>query len=472
MKSSNSQSAIRNPQSAIAVLLALVLSPALLRAEIVPEDFPQVQRSGDELAVKIPQPAELPIDLPTVLRLAGVSVLDVKFAQEQLREARGRRLEADMSFLPTIRPLTQLHWDYGQVQDTGGTFQIAHDDQSALEAINATLDLHLGESIYASLAARRRVTASEAGVRTSIETASLQSSSAFFNLVLARAEKAIVEERIKEGEETVRVTQEFLNSGTGLLAEVRRAEASLAGVEQRLETAKENLRTTSLALTTVLHIDPLVVLDPQQQPEELIRMVPAAAKLPELVEESIRLRPELAQSRALFAALGKERAASVWGPAVPRLLAEATTGIFGPHPDQYQGTHEYLARLEWVIGQGGIGDVARIRISEARLREEGVRFDKIADQVMADVVNAFARVEAAGAQIELSKKEITAATETLRLENERLKNGTAITLEVITAEDALFAARERMAQYITEFNKAQYALFCAIGGFQDLEARR
>ena len=49
--------------------------------------------------------------------------------------------------------------------------------------------------------------------------------------------------------------------------------------------------------------------------------------------------------------------------------------------------------------------------------------------------------------IDLSKEEIAAADESLRLSKERFQNGAALTLEVIAAEEALYSAKSRAAHF-------------------------
>lgn len=416
---------------------------------------------------RVTRQEEIPIDLPTVLRLAGSDTLDVQFAAERLKEAQAQRLGADMQFLPTITPQFNNRWVFGNVQATTGEFEHVHHKQSTLEGVDASLDERLGENVYAALAARKRVEAGEAGLRATTDSAKIQAVVAYFNLVLARANQAIVEDRLKQADETIRLAQELQQGGAALLSEVKRSQAAKAQVQQRLAGAKENVRLASLTLTDTLHIDPLITLVPQQQPQEIISLVPPEKELAELVSDAIDRRPELAESRAYWAALNREKRASIIAPLIPTIRADAFHGSFGPHPDENEHSRDYYVGVQWKIGVGGIGDVARTRIADSRLKEEGIRFARIADTVVREVVANSTHAETSNEQIQLAKDEVAAADEALRLSQERLKQGSALTLEVLAAEDALFDAKSRAAQNISEFNKAQYGLLRSIGGFRD-----
>lgn len=410
-------------------------------------------------------PAEIPIDLPTVLRLAGTDALEVRLAGERVNEARGRTLAADMQFLPSISPAFVNRWHNGRAQTVQGTF-IEVDKQSSLQGVGAAADWRLGESVFQSLAARKRQEASENNARATADDSRIRAANAFFNLVLARADLAIVDDRLKQADETVRLTEELQKGGAALLSEVRRSQATRAEIKQRRAGAKERVRTASLNLTEALHIDPLVTLTPQQEPQDMVALIPAEKTLPDLVSDAISRRPELSESRAFWNALDKERRASLIAPLIPTIHADAFGGSLGRHPSDAHGTADYTLGLQWKIGVGGIGDVSRTRIAEAQQRQEEIRFARVADRVAREVVENKTHLETTREQIDLSKEEIAAADEALRLSSERLKAGSALTIEVLAAEDALFGAKSRAAQSVTEFNKAQYGLLRSIGGFR------
>lgn len=412
-------------------------------------------------------PVEMPIDLPTVLRLAGTDALEVKLASQQLAEAEARRLAADFQFLPVIQPGIAARWHNGIAQAVTGEF-LDVDKRSAQTGVGISAEWRLGESIFQSLAARRRVAAGQAGVQASRDEARLQAVSAFFNLVQARADQAIIEERIKQADETVRITQALAEVGAGLRSEVKRAEAARAEVRQRLATARERVRLASLELTTALNIDPLVSLTPRQEPQDLITLVPAEKELADLVSQAMSNRPELEESRARWAALNDERKAALIGPLIPTLRADAFSGSLGRNPGDADSTHDYGLGLQWNIGRGGLGDISRTRLARAQQEQESLRFEQILDQVARDVITQQVRVETAREQIKLSQEEIKAAEETLRLSRERMQSGAALTIEVLNAEDLVASAKLRAAQQVSEFNKAQYGLLRSIGGFRSL----
>lgn len=425
-------------------------------------------RAGDLISSASAAAAEMPVDLPTVLRLAGTDALEIQLASQRLAEAEARRLAVNYQFLPTIQPGIGARWHDGRTQAVDGSF-LNVDKQSAQAGVSLSAEWRLGELVFQALAARRRVAAGRAGVLATRDEARLQAVAAFFNLVEARADQAIVEDRIKQADETVRITQAQADVGAGLLSEVRRAQAARAEVRQRLAVAKERVRLASLELTTALNIDPMVRLSPRQEPQDLVVLVPADKKLADLVDAALASRPELEESRARWAALDDERKAALLGPLVPAVRADLFSGTFGPSLGNAESSSDYGLGLQWNIGRGGVGDVSRIRLARAQQEQESIHFEQLLDAVAREVITQQTRVETTRDEIELSKEEIRAAEETLRLTRERMKSGAVLTIEVLNAEDLVFSAKLHAAQQVSEFNKAQYGLLRSIGGFHGLE---
>jgi outer membrane protein TolC len=73
------------------------------------------------------------------------------------------------------------------------------------------------------------------------------------------------------------------------------------------------------------------------------------------------------------------------------------------------------------------------------------------------------RVQSLSDQIELAKRNLAAASETLRLTRERKRFGVGIALEDIQAVQALNQAQADFVSISAEFNKAQYGLERAVG---------
>jgi outer membrane protein TolC len=186
------------------------------------------------------------------------------------------------------------------------------------------------------------------------------------------------------------------------------------------------------------------------------------------VDQAIRSRPELKQSQSLVAAAQTEQKGSVYGPLIPYLGAQAFGGGLGGGPDGGPGNFgpvgDYTVGLSWRIGPGGLFDSGRIKGTKARVAAAQLSQEKLRDEVVAQVVTAVTRTQSLSTQLELARRNLATASETLRLTRERKQYGVGIVLEDIQAQQDLTQARSDYFTSLAEYDKAQYALSKAVGG--------
>jgi len=117
-------------------------------------------------------------------------------------------------------------------------------------------------------------------------------------------------------------------------------------------------------------------------------------------------------------------------------------------------------------------DAGRLRANRAKVAEVQVAQSKLRDDITSQVVSGLTRVKSLSDQINLSEGKLAAATETLRVTNERKQYGVGIVLEDLQAQQELERARSDYLGAIAEFNKAQYSLSKAIGQLGAPSARQ
>jgi outer membrane protein TolC len=181
----------------------------------------------------------------------------------------------------------------------------------------------------------------------------------------------------------------------------------------------------------------------------------------------MRSRPELKQAEALLAASRAFRNATVYGPLIPSIGAQAFAGTLGGGPDSGRGrvgpVRDYTVGVNWRIGPGGLLDFGRASASNAELAAVELGYAKLRDAVAAEVIAGLTRVRALSDQIGLAEKTLGTANETLRLTRARKQFGVGIVLEDILAQQAVTQARSDYVTAIAEFDKAQYGLGKAVG---------
>jgi outer membrane protein TolC len=233
-----------------------------------------------------------------------------------------------------------------------------------------------------------------------------------------------------------------------------------------LRRASEEERVAAAKLAQILHLDPAVVLVPQDG--DLLPTTLLQTNLNSLVAQALAARAELKQSSAVIASARQTEKGGKYGPLVPSLGAQAFFRGLGGGQHHEWGTfdeqEDYTVGLSWRIGPGGLFDFDRQHASRARRKIAELSGEQLRDEITRQVVEASTRASSVADQLATTKRAIAAAEESFRLAQQRKKFGVGIVLETIQAEQELTRARLDYLKSIAEFDKAQYALLGAVGG--------
>jgi len=409
-----------------------------------------------------------PIDLPSALRLAGARNLDVQIARERFLEAEANRQSAVEQFLPWIAPGIGFHRRDGVAQAVpSGVISDAH-FQSYSPGVTLTAQLVLGDAIYNSLAAKQLVKASDQALETQRQQTVLSAAQGYFDLVKAKALLEVVRQAIRISEDYQQQLHVGVSSGIAFRGDELRVQTQTEQYRITLEQALEQERVAGVNLAQTLHLDSRIALAPQSTGLEAIALFPTNASMNALVDQALRMRPELKDSEAFLAATRANKKGAVYGPWIPSVGAQIFAGGLGGGPDSGPSTldteADYLVGLSWRIGPGGLFDAGRINAAKAKLAAAGYADSKLKDVIISEVVATLVRVNSTAAQIQLAERNLNTASETLRLTQERKQFGVGAVLEDIQAQQALTQARSAYVTALAEYNKAQYALNRAVGG--------
>ena len=409
-----------------------------------------------------------PIDLPAALRLAGARNLDIQIARERLVEAEANRDSAVEQFFPWVAPGVGYHRRDGVAQSVPqGVISDAH-FQSYYPGVTLSAQLVLGDAIYNSLAAKQLVQVSDQALETQRQETILFAAQGYFDLVKAKALLEVVRQAIQISEDYQQQLHVGVSSGIAFRGDELRVQTQTEQYRITLQQAIEQERLSGVNLAQTLHLDSRIVLAPQDSGLETIALFPTNGSMNSLVEQALRMRPELKQSEAYVAASRATKNGAVYGPLIPSVGAQVFAGGLGGGPDSgpsnFGAEADYLVGLSWRIGPGGLFDSGRVNASKARLAAASYADSKLKDVIVSDVVGSLVRVNSTAAQIQLAEHNLNTASETLRLTQQRKQFGVGAVLEDIQAQQALTQARSAYITALAEHNKAQYALNRAVGG--------
>ncbi len=408
------------------------------------------------------------IDLPATLRLAGARNLDIQVARQGLQEAEANHLRALEQFFPWLAPGIGYQRRDGLAQAVpAGTLTDAHFDAYA-PGVGVGAQVDLGGAIYQSLASRQLVKAANAGLEAQRLDALLSAAQGYLDLAQARALVGVVEEALHISRDYQGQLHEAVAAGIAFKGDELRVQTQTERYQIALRQAQERQRVLAAALAALLHLDSRVELVPLATDPAPLTLVEAQTAIDPLVEQALRLRPELKRSQALVGAARAEKQAAVVGPLIPSLGAQVFAGGLGGGPDNgpsaFGSSEELLVGLSWRLGPGGLFDTGRQRARQARLESTRLSGEKLRDQITAEVVQSLTRVRSLADQLALARRNLVTARDTWQLTHARKDYGVGLVLEDIQAQQALAQARAEYVTVIAEFDKAQYDLNKAVGG--------
>ncbi len=426
------------------------------------EPPPELLKEENVSLDDIKESQKYPIDLSTVIRLAGAQPLELALVREKVHDAYAKVILSREKFIPNVSPEIEFFRHEEEIQSTAGRF-FEVDKQFMFPRGSVNLELDPGDAIFSALAAQQRYHASKATLEATTRNTILSAAITYFDLLQSQAEVEIAEEAQRISETLVREIGTAVRLGRGFKGDVLRAKAQLASNRLSLTKTKEALRITSVNLATVLRLDPKIELYPVDRIVIPIHLVPKEKTLEELIQSAIDQRPELKGASALLDATKTEKAASIWGPMIPSVQADIRVGGFGETLNDLKSTERYNFLLGWTVGSGGLLYKGRRELADARYRSTEIKLAKLQQDIIQQVIVAHTQVNAKQEQITIAEQGVKDAEESLKLNEARLKLGVGLPLEVLQAEKALIQSRKDYVSSIIDYDKAQYKLFVSIG---------
>ncbi len=406
-----------------------------------------------------PVPHELSIDEAIAIALCNNPT--VAISGEDICAAAGRLQQAASGFYPqanaTVQRITPVDLPPFTFQARGSQWQTNF-------SINWLL-FNWGATRNSYRAARSLVEASaETYLRTG-EQITFTVRQDYFAVLTARTAVDVQQQVLNSAQENLRVARLRYEAGVAPEYDVLAAEARVASVQQELVAAQGRLDIAWAALAQAMGV-PI-------PPGTVVSTPPAAAlagtDLPVLLETAFAQRTDLRAAEEQMEAAARQLAATRVGarPSVSAFtsytfLPSTTVDLGGTPLVVSQDTGSVGLAVSWPMFTGGLVE-GETQTARARYEQAKQNVDSVRQQIDFGVRSAFFLVQSAQAQIAAGEKEVTQATEALRIANLRYREGVGTSVEVLQAEASLQDARTRLNQSVFTLNLAVAALDLAVG---------
>jgi outer membrane protein len=421
-----------------------------------------------------PPVLQLSLNQAVEMALAPEGSTRVKLAEEAMKQAEARRLEARAALLPDLEGYIQDQSETNNLKAFGfrfNTFAIPGFSIPTFVGPFNVFDVRatVNQSVFdfssirryqASKVAVEAVKADNEGTRDQVTD---QVARAYVTGLRAEAALETTKANVELSEALLKLAQSQKAAGTGTGIEITRAEVQLANDNQRMLVAENDVERAHLQLLKVigLRLDNRVELlgkleyVPVQNVDSAQALVTARESRAELKAQGQREE----NARLSYSATKLER--------LPTLGAFANYGDLGSNITNAVPTRTYGVTLKVPIFDGGRRDARRVE-SASVYRQEKIRTADLRDQIELDVRLALESLRSADAQVKAAEEGLMLAQNELAQAQRRYKAGVTNSIEVTDAQTRLDRARDNRISALYNYNVARIDLGTATGTIQSM----
>jgi outer membrane protein TolC len=405
------------------------------------------------------------ITLAEALRLAQRSQPSVIQAEGQVQTAAAQRRSAWGAFLPSLSASSSASDFFSQGASridplTGQVLSGNTTNRSLNATLRASVDLFTGFRRGADLkAARAEQSQAEAGLVDAKFAQDLATTNQFFDALSAAQLVSVRESSVRRAEEQLKVSVAKLQAGSATRSDSLRSLVTLGNTQLDLIQAQTDLATAEAGLARLVGEMGRVRAVDDSSFHQVVT-VPDTATLRQAAETtSPRVQVALAGANAAQANLRASRSA-YW----PSLTLGANTSWNGSRTNDYTffNQRQVSLALSWNIFNGFDRELtiaqrqASLDVAEASAADERRAVDASLTQYLAEL-------EAARAKIGITATSVAAATEDLRVQQERYRLGASTIVDVLTSQEALNQAEVDVVNARFDYLRAKAQLEALIG---------
>jgi len=336
------------------------------------------------------------------------------------------------------------------------------------KGIRLTMPLYNGGRNWNSIRRNRQaVNNQEFGQINTEDQVIIDVKSGYYSLLKAMRLKEVTEEQVRLNEEQVRMSESKYEIGSVSKIDVLQARANLGNVRINLQNQKKAVLQARADLNSVMGIHPdevFQIVDPLEQ--GLLNAVEpitlqAALRMADGLNPAIQRDVGGVRSALLQTKIAR---GGLW-PTVSGNVSYNRSGIrfqdvYGTYDKNWRVAFNLNLSLPILNGTQTYADINQARAQQL-IAEETLRQTRRTTSLA--IRRALLDLDAASEVIALSKDNIVASEESLRLAEERYRVGAGMLLDVFTAQEALARVKSELASSQYDYLIAQARLDGALG---------
>ena len=408
---------------------------------------------------------ERSVTLDEAIRLAERVQPDVVRASTAVRTAGAQRRNAWGAFLPNLTASSSASDFFSEGESrvdpvTGLVTRGNSTNRSISTSLSASIDLFTGFRRGAELsAARANESAADASLIDARFQQSLATTNQFLDALAAAQLVRVREASVRRAEEQLKVSVAKLHAGSATRSDSLRSLVTLGNTQLDLITTQTDLATAEANLARLIGERGRVRAADDSAFYGVVPVLDTQAIRLEAESKSPRVQSAVSSASAARADVRASRS-GYW----PTLALSANTGWNGNRENDYTllNQRQISLALRWslfdrfdrelnIVQREADLDVAEATAADAK---RGVE---------AELQKWLAELDAAKTRIQITQTSVAAATEDLRVQQERYRVGASTIVDVLTSQEALNQAEVDVVNARFDYLRAKAQLEALIG---------
>jgi len=408
---------------------------------------------------------EIPVNLPTILKLAGAKNLTIKQYDLVYQRSLAAIDKADEWYLPTLYIGPEVHYLNGAVMNTNGSIldNITQKEMWLGGGFNAEWDFSNG--IYNVRAKKQQSEAIKDEGQAQRNAVILKAIAVYYDLVTAQFRYNQFNSLLTQADTITKQIKVQVDAGLRYQSEYLLAQSNYSHIQIELASARIEMLQQSNALLSLLNIDTnamFVSADTGVAVLQLMNNISDTSMT--AYSQYLANRPEYKSMQAEMNVTEEEKKTTTVGMLMPKLfLGSLPDGELGSFGAPYNGTFRLDGGLLWSIPLGRLiykGDL-KIYNDDLLIQQNGL--DQLTNRVHFEVDNARAQIMVAMQQIKIAGTALQQSKNALSQSIQREALGTVKPFEVFQSEQFYVQAELDYLNAVSSYNKAQYQMYVAIG---------
>jgi outer membrane protein len=405
------------------------------------------------------------VTLPDAIRLAERTQPSMVQAQAGVRTAAAQRRNAWGAFLPSLSAGSSASefFSEGAARVDPVTGQLTSGDntnRSVSTSLSASVDLFTGFRRGAELQAAKagQVQADASLVDTRFQQA-LATTNVFFDALSAAQLVNVREASVRRADEQLKVSVSKLHAGSATRSDSLRSLVTLGSARLDLIQSQTDLATAEANLARQVGEVGRISAADDSSFHRLLAAIDTVGLRLEAESRSPRIQNAVAAASVARANVRASRSA-YW----PSLTLGANTGWNASRNNDYAFLNQRQVSLQmsWTLFNRFDRELA-IAQREASYDVAQATAEDERRAVQAELTARLAELDAARSKIDITITSVTAATEDLRVQQERYRLGASTIVDVLTSQEALNQAEVDVVNARFDYLRAKAQLDALIG---------